>query len=181
MSLHTWSIPVAASRLVPLLAAALAAVVAPACGAAEDAEPPEPPPTPQLAEVEIRDHIATANRAFSEAVARGDAEAMAAVYTDDAVVLPPGSPPVEGREAIAELFRGMLAETALAAIDLESREVRVEGDTAYEVGRAQLTFRSAEAETTTTAKYVVIWKRTAEGWRWHVDIWNEDPAATAGP
>lgn len=172
--------PATVPRLLTLLAAALAAAAAGACGAADDAEPTEPPPTSQRVEVEIRDHIATVNRAFSEAVARGDAEAMAAVYTDDAVVLPPGGPPVEGREAIAELFRGMLAETALAAIDLESREVRVEGGTAYEVGRAHLTFRNAEAETTTTAKYVVIWKRTDEGWRWHVDIWNEDPAATGG-
>lgn len=161
----------------PLRIAALvstAALAAGACGAADETEPVEPP-TPGVLEVEIRDHVATVNRAFSEAVARGNAEAMAAVYTDDAVLLPPGSPPVQGREAIAEFFRGMLDATGLAAIDLETREVRVDGATAYEVGRARLTFRSPESETTSTAKYVVVWKRTDRGWRWHVDIWNDDP------
>ena len=44
--------------------------------------------------------IQALNDRFSEAFNRGDSPTVAAMYTDDAVVLPAGSPLVRGRDAI---------------------------------------------------------------------------------
>jgi len=41
---------------------------------------------------------------FVKATAAGDAGAIAALYTADAILLPPGAPPVSGRNAIKAVF-----------------------------------------------------------------------------
>jgi ketosteroid isomerase-like protein len=48
------------------------------------------------------------------------------------------------------------------------------GDTAYEIGKYTLKIQPAGQEAMTdSGKYLVVWKRQAEGtWKLHVDIWN---------
>jgi ketosteroid isomerase-like protein len=47
------------------------------------------------------------NRVFEEeVVGRGDFGALDRVYTRDARILPPGSPMITGRAAIADFWRG---------------------------------------------------------------------------
>jgi ketosteroid isomerase-like protein len=51
---------------------------------------------------------------------------------------------------------------------------------AVEVGRYVLTDSTGAAFD--EGKYIVWWKRTADGWRMHRDIWNSDrPAAGSAP
>ena len=45
-------------------------------------------------------HIQMLNDQFSDAFNRGDAATLGTLYTEEAVVLPAGSPLVRGREAI---------------------------------------------------------------------------------
>ncbi len=48
------------------------------------------------------------------------------------------------------------------------------GDTAYEIGKYSLTIQAeGQAAMADSGKYVVVWKRQADGtWKLHVDIWN---------
>ena len=121
--------------------------------------------------------IETANAKFSEAFARGDAKALAAMYTSDAIAFPPDSEMIRGNEAIGEFWKAT-RDSGVRGAALTTVDVGRSGDVAYEVGKVSLTIRSAGKEPTTAmAKYVVVWKRQADGsWKLHRDIWNSLPA-----
>jgi uncharacterized protein (TIGR02246 family) len=121
--------------------------------------------------------IEAANAKFSEAFARGDAKALSAMYTSDAIALPPDSEMIRGNEAIGEFWKAT-RDSGVRGAALTTVEVGRSGDVAYEVGKVSLTIQPAGKEpTTAVAKYVVVWKRQADGsWKLHRDIWNSLPA-----
>jgi len=126
---------------------------------------------------EARTAIEAANAKFSEAFARGDTKALSAMYTSDAIAFPPDSEMIRGNEAIGEFWKAT-RESGVRGAALTTVEVSRSGDVAYEVGKVSLTIQPAGKEPTTAmAKYVVIWKRQADGsWKLHRDIWNSLPA-----
>jgi len=115
-----------------------------------------------------RTDIAAVNRAFEEATRKRDTERLAALYTADAIVMPPDAPFVKGRENIMQLWGSAIQQMGLKDVRLNTLDLEVVGDTAYEVGEAVLTLASGGA----TAKYVVVWKKVDGQWRLHRDIWN---------
>ena len=114
--------------------------------------------------------IERSNRRFEQAVASGDADAVAALYTAGAVAYPPGAPPVRGREAIRELFAGFVAG-GVDGVDLETLEVRAMGDYAHEMGIGRI---SVGSEVGDPFSYSVLWMKDGDEWRLHRDIWNSD-------
>lgn len=127
---------------------------------------------------EVRAAIEKANAKFSEAFARGDAKALAAMYTTDAIAFPPDSEMVRGNEAIGAFWKAAHDSGVRGAVPT-AVEVERSGDTAYEVGTVAVTIQpDGKAATTEVAKYVVVWKRQADGtWKLHRDIWNSLPRA----
>jgi uncharacterized protein (TIGR02246 family) len=131
-------------------------------------------PLQQSAETDPRQAIQAANRALTEAFERGDAAAIAALYTEDAVLLPAGLPMVRGPAAIGAVFMGLRAFGA-ERLDLRTVDLTVAGDTAYEVGAATVTIRLPGGEAVEDpGKYVVVWQRRGAGWKLHIDIFNSD-------
>jgi uncharacterized protein (TIGR02246 family) len=126
---------------------------------------------------QVRKAIEAGNLKFGEAVRKGDAAAIAALYSEDATVLPPDSAMVQGRQAIQALWNGSLQMGVKDAV-LTTVSVYGAGDYAYEIGKALLTIQPAgQAAMQQTAKYVVVWKKAVSGaWQLHVDIWNSLPA-----
>jgi uncharacterized protein (TIGR02246 family) len=124
--------------------------------------------------------IEAANKNFQEAFNRGDAGAVARMYTPDGAVLPPDAKRADGREAIQQFWQSAI-DAGLRELSLRSIEVEEAGDTAYEVGTATLKAQMAGGTTVAMSlKYIVIWRRGADDvWRLHRDIWNANPAATA--
>ena len=125
---------------------------------------------------EARAAIEKANANFSEVFARGDAKALAALYTPDAIVFPPDDEMIRGNEAIGTYWKatrdGGVRSATLTTIDVERS-----GDLVSEVGTVSLAIQPPGKEpTTATAKYVVIWKRVDGSWKLHRDIWNGLPA-----
>jgi hypothetical protein len=59
------------------------------------------------------------------------------------------------------------------SVKLDTVDLTILGDTAIEIGRAGIETAKGMA----SAKFVVIWKKVDEGRRWHVDIFNMDPAS----
>lgn len=116
--------------------------------------------------------IAATNRKFEEAFNAGDSARVAReVYTRDARVLPPGAPTIQGRDQIEQFWPVAVQQLGIQAVQLETLELEVQGDTAYELGRATLTLAGGQQA---VAKYVVVWKQEGGEWRWHVDIWNSN-------
>jgi|SRR5882757_6243275 len=132
---------------------------------------------PETMMAQGRAEVDEANRRFMEAFERGDAAGVAALYVEDAVVLPPDAPMVSGRAMIEDFWRGLMAAGA-RGITLETLRLAGSGDVLHEVGRATITLQPEGGETNTlTVKYVVVWERDpAGGLALAVDMWNGDSA-----
>ena len=104
-----------------------------------------------------------------------NADGVAALYTEDARLYPPGAAMVSGRAAIRDYFNGDITNS-WAEISVAHEESNVSGDWAWRTGTW-----SAAVTPVLTGKYTEIWRRTPEGWRIHRDIWNVDAAPAAAP
>lgn len=139
-------------------------VEAPVDTAGEPAPAAEPPADPAA----VRAEIEAVNRQFADALNRGDVAAAVGVYAPDARILPPEMAPAEGRESIEQFWAGGVQQLGISGVQLTTEEVEVSGDLAYEQGRYQFSTNQGPAQ----GKYLVIWTRTPEGWRWRRHIWN---------
>ena len=121
----------------------------------------------------VRQIIAEENRRFGTAAAGKDYAGMAGFYTEDAKLLPPDAPIVSGRKAIEEFWRTAANALGLIGVELKTIDLEVTGDTAYEIGEADLKLSSGLAK----AKYLVVWLGRDGQWRLHRDIWNNIPTS----
>jgi uncharacterized protein (TIGR02246 family) len=124
---------------------------------------------------EVRAAIEQAGARFSEAYASGDAKAVAAFYTEDAIAFPPGGEMVKGREAIRQMWQSTM-DSGVKSLSFTVLDVGASGDLAHETGTALLNIHAQGKEpTTASVKYVVVWKRQGNDWKLHRDIWNDLP------
>ncbi len=118
---------------------------------------------------------------FAKALNEKDVDRMLSFYTDDAELLPPNAPRINGREAV----RAYLAELAESpARDWKSETANLEvarnGKLAYSVGTYEVTLVGAEGkEVTHRGKWVVIRKKIDGTWKAAIDIWNSDGPAVS--
>jgi uncharacterized protein (TIGR02246 family) len=117
---------------------------------------------------DVRQAIEAGNRAFITAFLRGNASAVADLYTEDAQVIAPGAPIATGRAAIAEFWQTSIA-SGIKDLTLETTGVESDGNLAYETGVVRLVPKEGAP---TAARYVVVWKRLGDRWLLHRDIWN---------
>ncbi len=113
----------------------------------------------------------------------GDAKAVAALYAEDALLLPPGSPGVRGRAAILEFFTKDIAgsKAAGAVMVLNPKtDVGVSGNMGWESGTYKATVKGAVVE---TGKFLSVSRKKNGKWLYVRDTWNADapPAAAAPP
>lgn len=114
--------------------------------------------------------LRAANRVFEEeVVGRGDFGALDRVYTADARILPPGGEMVVGRANLREFWKAAAVQLGVTGVKLNTIEVEFLGDTAIEIGRANIATHPSGGF---DVKYVVVWKRQDHAWKWHIDIWN---------
>lgn len=121
----------------------------------------------------IRQEIEAANTKFIEALKRGDAAAIAGMYADNAIVMPPNSEMVRGRQAIQQLWQGFVG-MGIKDAALKTVEVRGGRNQVYEIGTYTMSIQAqGQAEVKDSGKYVVVWRRQQDGpWMLQVDIWN---------
>jgi uncharacterized protein (TIGR02246 family) len=125
---------------------------------------------------DIRTQIESANSQFVGAFKRGDATAMANLYTSEAQLLPANTDFVRGTAAIRAFWQGVM-DMGLKDASLETIEVETHGDTAIEVGRYRLL--TAGDVVADNGKYVVVWKYDSGAWKLHRDIWTTSQPAAA--
>lgn len=112
------------------------------------------------------------NDQWAAAFNKGDAAALAAMYTDDAYVLPAGAPMVKGRADIQKFWGGAMQQ--LGDIKLTTIDVKPLGPSAArEIGTG--TFKTKGATPQDGAlKYAVVWQKEGGQWKLLQDIWNTD-------
>lgn len=125
---------------------------------------------------DARAAIEEMNASFEETFTSDDvAGGMRAAYTEDAAIYPPGGAPVEGRDAIADFWAGAAEGMDVTGVDLETVELEPAGDgRAVEVGTFTIQGPDGVMD---SGSYMVVWKRTPDGWKLHRDIWNSDGPA----
>lgn len=116
----------------------------------------------------IIDEIRVGNAKMNAAFANGDATAIAALYTDDAKLLPDGAPKIDGRAGIEGFFRQTF-DAGFTNLNLKTEDVITAGDSVIEIGVATSTAAPGD-----TGKYVVVWRRESGGLKIHIDIFNSD-------
>ena len=120
--------------------------------------------------------VASAGASWEKAYNDKDADAVAALYTADAQLLPPGPAVVNGRAAIRDFWANDIASSNMS-FSITSDASGVGGDWAWRAGSWRGI--AADGSTAATGKYIEVWHRTMDGWQLHRDIWNVDEAAPA--
>jgi ketosteroid isomerase-like protein len=121
----------------------------------------------------VRKKIEVANGKFGAGIRNGNSSAVGALYTEDALLMPPNMEMVRGRDGTTKFWDGAIKMGVKDAI-LSTVEVHQQGDTVEEVGNYTLKIQpQGQAPFEDKGKYVVLWKQGTDGiWRLHRDIWN---------
>jgi ketosteroid isomerase-like protein len=117
----------------------------------------------------VKGAIEAANAEFSATAAKGNGAALAALYAPDAQVMPAGSDPIRGADAIQKFWQGAL-DSGVAAIGLKTIEVFGHGPTATEVGAYEL--RDKAGKVLDHGKYIVIWQHADGHWKLLRDMFS---------
>jgi len=122
------------------------------------------------------DEIRAADHAWARVFAAGDLDQSVAFCAEDAAVLAPNAPIVEGREAIRNLLASWFKPDLKISWTPDRVEGAESGDLGFSSGRYRMSFKDASGKTVSDkGKYVIVWKKQPDG-RWKVvrDISNSD-------
>jgi len=128
-------------------------------------------PLPAVAQAgapDLRAQIEQLDRAWQTGYNAGDAAAVAALYTEDAKVMAPGSATVSGRAAIQAMFAADIARGSKNALTLV--EVFGSGDFAIEVGGWVET--GADGAHRDHGSFLTVYKKVGGDWKIYRDTWN---------
>ena len=109
---------------------------------------------------------------YAKAYRDNNPDALAALYSDEGMLLPPGHELVKGRDSVRAFWsRGMEAGFQMATVSIE-----VSGQGGYVVGRYYVP--ADDQDDAETGKYIISLRRDPDGvWRIMADIWNADDDA----
>ncbi len=124
---------------------------------------------------------------FTAAFNSGDAAAVTATHTDDAILFFPNQEIVEGKEAIQIVYERMLQKNANGAtrmVAFSPLETQVAGNWAYERGNGTVTITTKSGRPTEESfRYLDIYRRQPDGsWKIYRDMVNNgtSPTSAAG-
>ena len=92
-----------------------------------------------------------------------DASGIAALYAENATLLPPGQPAIKGRQNIQAFWQGFFDAGASDA-KIKSVEIAGSGAFVYEIGEFSAMMPQPTGGTARgTGKYLVVWERQSDG------------------
>ena len=123
----------------------------------------------------LKEQIQDAQHSLAQAFGARDAGRAAALYTDDASLMPDGLPTFHGREAISGFFGGAIAQGVVAA-RFTTQQVDGDDEQALEIGRYELfaALPNGERECIDDGRYFVAWRRVDGAWRIYRDMFNRN-------
>lgn len=119
---------------------------------------------------DVAAQIQTQNAKYEAAYNRGDADAVTALHTKDARVMVSGLPASVGSVAIRTAIAAETSGTATLTLNLETVDLDVTTNMAYEKGRwTTLIKEQGKTDETIKGPYLVIWKKIGNEWLIHFD------------
>ena len=116
----------------------------------------------------VEEFIKSEGAKFDEEMKRGDSNALAAHYASDAVVMPPNSEIVKGKD-VAGIWGGAI-RMGVKSMKLNMTDVAGGGDVYAETGTYEMA--GADNKTLDKGKYVTVWKKDNGSWKIYRDIRN---------
>lgn len=141
----------------------LAAVLAVACAT-----------TPRVNVASEEAAIRAVNRQMEQAVASRNADAIARLYTTDAVFMIPNAPPARGQAAIRQAWVGLLPPNASLSLSPTKIDIASSGELATDVGTYTFAFTGDQGRVTDRGKYMVQFRKVGTEWKIVSDIFNSD-------
>ena len=102
----------------------------------------------------------------------GNAAGVAALYTKDAVLMPPNTKAVHGHEAITAFVEKDMSANKGNKLQIESVEYSKNGDLGF--ARGTFKFMNAAGNVVDQGKWIEVRKKVGGKWYIHSDIWNSD-------
>ncbi len=124
---------------------------------------------------DVKAQIVANEAAWAAAANRGDAAGLAAMYTDNATLLPPGAEMQKGRAAIEKTFAAIV-HSGVKNFSLTTVDVaQLAPSSVQEIGQFSLVAPAPKHKSAKVyGKYVSIWKLVDGKWLLDVDTWNMD-------
>ena len=121
----------------------------------------------------LKDEIQRAQNLMADAFGARDASRAAALYTDNACLMPDGIPTFHGREAIGGFFAGAIGQGIVAA-RFTTKEVEGDDVQALEIGHYELfaPLPDGERACVDDGRYFAAWRKIGGVWRIHRDMFN---------
>lgn len=121
------------------------------------------------------DQVREASAAWDEAFNSGDLTQLMALYTEEAVDMPPNLPVLEGRAAIEADLQYILEEFT-AHHETSIIDIKIGGDLAIErAAYTMLLTPKAGGDTVTeVGKHIVVRQKVGDKWKVLWEIWNSD-------
>ena len=120
---------------------------------------------------ELKADIEKANQEWMSAVKNQDASAVAGMYAEDASILPPNAPAIQGREGVKNFFSGAMG-AGIKDIRLVTEAVDGNSEIAIEKGTYEM--MSDGGKVVDKGKYLVHWRNVDGKWMFQQDIFNSD-------
>lgn len=115
--------------------------------------------------------IAANNKAYSEAIAKGDSTSFVNLYTDDLCLYAPNTPEICGKAGVGKFF-GMIQQMGVKGLVLKTTEVFGNKDVITEIGTYDM--QIVGGKSVDKGKYVVVWKQVDGKLKMHRDIFNSN-------
>jgi len=119
--------------------------------------------------------------AWVQVIATKDVDKFASYYSDDASLLMPNAPIINGKDNVKAALKPMLADPNFALTFQATRaDASKGGDFVYTVGAYSMTMTRPDGKTaaTDTGKYLTVFKKQANGnWKAVADMINSDMPA----
>jgi uncharacterized protein (TIGR02246 family) len=112
---------------------------------------------------DYRTEVLAIAQAWERCASARDARGIAALYTENATLLPPGQSAISGRQNIQQFWQGFFDA---GASDARRKSVQISGsgDLAYEVGEYSAMMPQPSGGTAPgTGKYLVVFERQQDG------------------
>jgi ketosteroid isomerase-like protein len=122
---------------------------------------------------EVKTSIAASNAIYFRSFERNDSSIFINRYAEDACILAPNAPEVCGREGAAKFFRDAYDRYGLRSGKFITTAVYGDGD-GYVTEEGQWQSINAQGQLFDRGKFLVLWKKTPEGWKMFRDCFSAD-------
>jgi uncharacterized protein (TIGR02246 family) len=125
------------------------------------------------------DKLMQLSKEWSQTIATKNVEKIVSYWADDAFVMQEGQPPLKGKQAIRQMVEESFKIPGFSiSWQPQSVEVSDNGDMAYMIENAQISFTDSTGKAiTVNNKAVSIWSKQTDGsWKNAVDISTADPS-----